>query len=246
MLGIQFSIGALNDFVDADQDSLVKPRKPIPAGLVTRGVALAVAGAGAVAGLGLSAVSGPATLIVGACCLGLGWLYDLRLSRTRLSWLPLALALPLLPIHAWLGAAGTVPPALVGLLPIGVTAGAGLALANGLVDIERDAGTRRSAGVVRLGPRRAWLTQTVLLVVAAALVVVLAPGGWAFGGATTPILGSVRSVALVLGCVVLVLGAATLGSERAAIRERGWELEAFGVAGLGIGWLAGTSSLGGG
>ena len=246
MLGIQVAIGALNDAIDAPNDAVSKPRKPIPSGLVDVRVAPVVAGGGALVGLGLSAVSGVATLAVGAACLGLGWLYDLRLSRTQLSWLPLALALPLLPIHAWLGAAGTVPLSLLGLVPVGVLAGAGLALANGLVDIERDAGTRRAALVVTLGRRRAWLVQTALLAIAAAIAAWLAPWSGSAGGELANTLVAIRRWGIVAGCAALGVGAAVLASGRAGIRERGWELEAVGVAGLGIGWLAGTSALGGG
>jgi 4-hydroxybenzoate polyprenyltransferase len=247
MLGIQVSIGALNDAVDAPLDALAKPRKPIPAGVVDGRVATIVAGAGAVAGLGLSAMSGPATVLAGAGCLAMGWIYDLRLSRTALSWLPLAIALPLLPIHAWLGAAGQVPPSLVVLVPVGVLAGAGLALANGLVDIERDASTRRSALVVRLGRQRGWLVQTVLLAAAATLALLGAPDGSPNpalpGIELVRTLLAIRRWGVVLGCVALVVGAVVLASSRAEARERGWELEALGVVGLGVGWLAGTAAL---
>jgi len=246
MLGIQVAIGALNDVVDAPLDAVAKPRKPIAAGLVGSRAGLAVAGGGGLVGLVLSGVSGAGTLVAGAACLGLGWAYDLRLSRTSLSWLPLALALPLLPIHAWLGAAGVAPATLVVLVPIGVLAGAALALANGIVDAERDSGSGRPATVVRLGRRRAWIVQSVVLAVAAGLAVVLAPGGGVAGAgsaaaAPAAVLGLVRTWGLLLGCVGIALGGVVLASPRAGIRERGWELEAVGVAALGIGWLAGVS-----
>src|SRR6185369_11893209 len=154
--------------------------------------------------------------------------------------------LPLLPIHAWLGAAGTVPAALVVLVPIGVLAGTALALANGIVDAERDSGSGRPATVVRLGRRRAWIVQSVVLAVAAGLAVVLAPGGGVSGAGSAAagpaaVLGLVRTWGLLLGCVGIALGGVVLASPRAGIRERGWELEAVGVAALGIGWLAGVS-----
>ena len=249
MLGLQVAIGALNDVVDAPLDAVAKPRKPIAAGLVDPRTAVAVAAGGALVGLALSSVSGVATLVVGAACLALGWLYDLRLSRTSLSWLPLALALPLLPIHAWLGVTGAVPGALLGLVPVGVLAGAGLALANGIVDADRDARSGRAATVVALGRQRAWALQTAVLVTAAALALALAPGGGA--DAATPgaggllvSVGTVRWWGLVGGCAALAIGALVLVSPRAGIRERGWELEATGVAGLGIGWLAGVAIAG--
>lgn len=248
MLGIQVAIGALNDVVDAPLDAVAKPHKPVPAGLVERGAALAVAGGGAVVGLALSAISGPATLVVGAAGLALGWAYDLRLSRTWLSWLPLTLALPLLPVHAWLGTTGTVPAGLVPLGPVGVLAGAGLALANGIVDAERDAAGGRNAIVVTLGRRRAWIAHAGLLAVAASLALALAPGGdGPLHGAASPglagALSGLRAWGLALGCAGLAGGAAVLLSGHAAARERGWELEAAGVAALAIGWLSGLSEI---
>jgi 4-hydroxybenzoate polyprenyltransferase len=242
MLGMQFAIGALNDVVDASLDRLAKPRKPIPSGLVAEGTALAIAGGGAVLGIGLSAASGVATAIVAAACLALGWAYDLRLSRTALSWLPLALALPLLPIHAWLGASGSVPGSLLTLVPVGVLAGGGLALANGLVDVERDERGGRSSIVVRLGRHRAWLLQTVALGCAAALAIALAPGGSPGRTIAGVPLGEVRQWGVILGSAALALGAPVLLAARASIRERGWELEAVGVVGLGVGWIAGVAA----
>lgn len=243
MLGIQVSIGALNDLVDAPLDAAQKPRKPIPSGLVSPRVARLIATGGGMVGVGLSALSGPATALAAAGCVALGWSYDLRLSRTALSWLPLSLALPLLPIHAWLGATNTIPSGLLTLVPVGVLAGAGLALANALADVERDTRAGRGTVAVRLGAWRAWLVQTIALAVAAGLAFVLAPAAPVGGAANgLELLRALRVGGVGLGVVALGLGALGLVSSRAGIRERGWELEAIGVAGLGIGWLAGTAA----
>ncbi len=149
MLAVQYSIGALNDLVDAPLDARQKPRKPIPSGLISPRTAAMVAIGAAALGILLSAASGTTTTIVALGGLGLGYAYDLRLSRTALSWLPLSLALPLLPIFAWVGAVGAVPSGLLALVPVGVLGGAGLALANGLVDIDRDRSVDRRAIAVR-------------------------------------------------------------------------------------------------
>lgn len=243
MLGIQFSIGALNDRVDAPLDARQKPRKPIPSGLVSRRTAGIVAALGAGVGIVLSAMSGWPTAVVAIACLALGYLYDLRLSRTAMSWLPLSLALPLLPIHAWLGAAGTIPPGLVTLVPAGVLGGAGLAIANGLVDVERDARAGRIAVAVRLGRGRAWAIQTLVLAAAACLAVFLAPGVPADApGVDLGVLRVLRVGGAWLGIAVLAVGAAALAAGRASVRERGWELEAIAVVSLGVGWLAGTAA----
>ena len=257
MLGIQIAIGALNDHVDRHRDAVEKPGKPIPAGLATGRQALALTVAAGGAGLALSAVSGLPTLLAIGFALAMGVTYDLRLSRTAWSWLPLALALPVVPIHAWLGATGSVPPGLLGLVPTGVLAGAMLAIANGLVDVERDARSNRPGVVVALGVRLGWLVHAVLLATGVALALGLArdvPSGGGSGGGESPgptvlpieLLRSLRTWGMVVGVAALAFGAVALRAASPAIRERGWELEAVGVAGVGLGWLAGTAAGSGG
>jgi 4-hydroxybenzoate polyprenyltransferase len=243
MLGIQCSVGALNDLVDAPLDAVEKPRKPIPDGLVTRRTAGIVTIGGAAAAIGLSLVSGPATALAAVACLALGWTYDLRLSRTALSWLPLSVALPLLPIHAWLGATGSIPGGLLGLVPVGALAGGGLAIANALADVERDSSVRRRTLAVQLGARRAWWVQTLALGTAALLTVILAPAITDVRSSSGfRVLPTLQAGGIWLGALALGVGALALASGQARVRERGWELEAIGVAGLGIGWLAGIAA----
>ena len=240
MLCLQASIGALNDLVDAPADAGQKPGKPLPRGLVSARAAGVVTVAGGLAGLALSLPSGPATVAVAAAGASLGYLYNLRLSGGPLSWLPLALALPLLPLHAWLGATGSVLPGLVTLLPAAVLAGFGLALGNALVDVERDAATGRQGIVVTIGARAAWLVQSGALGLVVLLAALLAPPA----PDSTEVLGTLRSAGIPLGGVAIALGAAALFAPSAGLRERGWELEAVGVAAAGVAWLAGTAAAG--
>jgi 4-hydroxybenzoate polyprenyltransferase len=236
MLALQVAIGALNDEVDAPLDALEKPGKPIPAGLVARPTATRLAALAAVAGLLLSAPSGWGTVAVAAAGLALGFVYDLRLSRTGWSWLPLALALPLVPVHAWLGTTGGVPPGLAALVPVAVLAGAGLALANGLVDVERDTRAGRFGVVVAIGRRRAWSAHAGVMITVVTVAALVAPPVSAPG-----VLRALRWSGVVLGSVAVALGAAALLADRADVRERGWELEAIGVLAFGLAWLAGTA-----
>ncbi|HUQ44908.1 MAG TPA: UbiA family prenyltransferase, partial [Candidatus Limnocylindria bacterium] len=159
MLALQVSIGALNDWADAPRDAVAKQGKPIAAGLVTPQAALGLAAVGLLLGLALSLGSGPAVALVALAGAGLGYAYDFRLSRTIFSWLPLSLALPLLPVHAWLGATGSIPTGLVTVVPVALLAGVVLALSNGLVDLERDHATGKAGIVIRLGEGRAWLAN---------------------------------------------------------------------------------------
>ncbi len=238
MLCVQASIGALNDLVDAPADAGQKPGKPLPRGLVSAQAAWAVTAGGGLAGLALSLPSGPPTVAVAAVGAGLGYLYNVRLSGGPLSWLPLALALPLLPNHAWLGATGSVPPGLITLLPAAVLAGFGLALGNALVDVERDAATDRRGIVVAIGARAAWLAQSAALGLVVLLAVLFAPPA----PGSMEMLGTVRSGGIPLGGLAIALGAAALLARSAGLRERGWELEAVGVAAAGVAWLAGTAA----
>jgi hypothetical protein len=187
-----------------------------------------------------SAPSGWATALAGLAGAGLGCAADLRLAWPWLPWSP---ALPLLPVHAWLAATGMIPAGLVTLVPVGILGGGGLALANGLVDVERDARSGRGAVTVALGRRRTWLAQTGALAIAGLLAVLLAPAvPAAGGGADLETFRALRFAGVALGVALLALGSACLAARRPVVRERGWELEAIGVAGLGLSWLAGTAA----
>ncbi len=96
MLGFQASIGALNDFVDADQDRVAKPAKPIPSGRTSGGVAVALVILGGAVGLGISAGFGAAVLVLGAAGYASGLAYDIFMRRWGLGWLCFAAAFPLL------------------------------------------------------------------------------------------------------------------------------------------------------
>jgi 4-hydroxybenzoate polyprenyltransferase len=144
-----------------------------------------------------------------------------------------AVGLPLLPIYAWLGATGVPPPGTVPLLVVGMLAGIGLALGNALVDPAADQAAGSRTPVVALGPGPAWLlmatAQAVVSLVAVAWLVVVEASAVAIGLA-------VASVALV------GTGIALGRSGRSIVRERGWELQAVGIAGIAAGWLIGTAA----
>jgi 4-hydroxybenzoate polyprenyltransferase len=235
MLALQASIGALNDVVDAQRDAGRKSGKPIPRGLVGIGAARGVVVGGLVAGLVLAAPSGPATVAVAALGVAVGYLYDLRLSQTAWSWLPFALGVPLLPLFAWLGSTGIVPAALVTLLPIGVVAGAGLALANSLADVERDAAAGKPSAAVQLGRDRAWAIQVGLLATAAVLAIVFVPVARA---AIPPGTQLALRLVVIAGSGVLLGSAVLVRRADAGWRERAWEIEAVAVAVIGAAWLA--------
>jgi 4-hydroxybenzoate polyprenyltransferase len=236
MTAMQFAIGALNDLVDAPRDLGRKPGKPLPAGAVEPGLVRAIIVVGLAVGLGLSALSGPFVFAVAFAGLATGFAYDLRLKGTPWAWMAYAVGIPLLPLYAWLGASGALPSAFVVLVPLASVAGAAVAISNALVDVDRDRAARTMTPAVVLGPPRAWrlLAALQLILGAAALSSLAALGG---GG-----LGVVLAVA---GVGLAWLGVGVQRDVSASIRERGWELQAVGIATLAAGWVLALADGGG-
>ena len=230
MLGLQFAIGAYNDFCDVELDRLTKPAKPIPADLVGRREAAIVAAACAVAGLAAAATVGPLVMVLAGAMLGFGLAYDAWLKIRGLGWVAFALAFPLLPVYAWYGAAGELPPRPEVLLPVAALAGPMLQLANGLTDLERDA----RGGVVglagRLGRRRAVGLLAVLQLAVNGLAWLTALAG---GPVSDIAIGALAAAALASGG-----GMVLSASPNVAARQWGWHAQAVGLALLAAAWLA--------
>ena len=256
MLAIQLSIGALNDLNDAAADARSKPGKPIPAGLAARRDARLLTVVGFVAGLALSWPSGPVVMAIAVAGAACGYVYDLRLKPTALSWLPLAIALPLLPAFAWMGASASadaplghgLPAAAAILVPLAILAGGALAISNALIDLEVDRVAGLATVVARLGRERSWRLHAALL----AAVVIFAAGAWwvtPVSAAGSDAAGLVGGIAFVAGAALMALG---VGLTWRRTRPRGaaaifpvnrltglaWEIEALGVGVLGLGWIA--------
>jgi 4-hydroxybenzoate polyprenyltransferase len=229
MVSLQAAIGALNDVVDAPRDAGRKPGKPIPAGLVSPLAARVVAAAGAALGIGLSLPSGPVATVVALLILAVGGAYDLRFKGTPWSWVPFAVGIPLLPFYAWLGAAGRLPSAFAILVPAAALAGAALAIANALADVERDRAGGTASVVTRLGWGRAWWVHAALH----AAVIGLALIGLAWLAGT----GS-RLLPVIGGAAVVAVGVGLTAGRRPGWRERGWEVEAVGVGFMGVAWIS--------
>jgi len=232
MLGLQFSIGAANDWFDVELDALTKPAKPIPAGRVTRSAAAIVAVVCGGGGLALAIVGAGAggwlTFGCAAGMLGAGLAYDARLKRTAFSWLPFAVAFPLLPLYAWFGAVGEPPPGAQLLLPVAFLAGPTLQLANGLVDAEGDARGGVVGLVGRLGIGRSWAVLAVLQIVVNSLAVVTV-----FDSG-----GSVGRASVLLAAALAFFGVALSRGATTSTREWGWRCQAVALAFLALSWLA--------
>ena len=152
MLLVQFSISALNEWADADLDRQAGRLRPIPLGLVSPGTALTVTVLCAVGAFLLSTLAnfGTVALLLVGIGLACGWAYDLRFKASPLSFLPFAIAFPLMPF--WIGLLAGRPASSLGVLFLG---GSPLAAAIHLADAIPDRDRDRAAGLrtlaVRLG-----------------------------------------------------------------------------------------------
>jgi 4-hydroxybenzoate polyprenyltransferase len=224
MILLQFGIGIVNDVVDAPRDAGRKAGKPIPAGLVPAGPAVLVALGSFAAGTILGALVGLPTGLLALVVIAIGLAYDLRLKGTAWSWLPFALGIPILPVFGWLGATGGLHPAFAILLPAAVVGGAGLAIGNSLIDIERDVAAGQTSVAARLG-RGPAIRIDAGLMAGLALAAVVSVGGGSGGLAV----GAFALVAVV---------AAILPEARPDLAEWAWRLQAVSLAGLAIVWIA--------
>jgi 4-hydroxybenzoate polyprenyltransferase len=234
---LQFAIGALNDVADAPLDAGRRPGKPIPAGIVSPRSARAVVLIAAAGGLALSVAGPPGLVVIALAGLAIGFAYDLRAKGTAVSWLPLAVGIPLVPVYGWYGATGTLPGLFLVVVPVAATAGTALAIANAIVDAERDAAAAVSSIALAVGVSRA----AGLVIALQAIVAALAIGTVIYLG--SPI-GWVAAVALAAALPFLgaVLGAHAVRQPGTALRELAWEIEAVGTGLLAVAWLGALSA----
>ena len=232
MLGLQLCIGAVNDLFDERIDRATKPWKPIAAGIVSRRAATAIALIAGGGGLALAAVAaGIPTLGMAAAMMACGLIYDARLKPTAWAWLCFSVAFAILPVYAWYGAAGQLPPRPEFLLPLAALAGPLIQLSNGLADLERDA----AAGIRTLATRLGRAGSLSVIAVLLALVHGLA---WA------TLVGVNVTTFLPVGAAsgVAITGLALSAAPHPARREAGWMLQAIAIALLGLAWMSGVSA----
>jgi 4-hydroxybenzoate polyprenyltransferase len=216
MLSYQFAIGLVNDIADLPRDRVYKPSKPLARGAVSLSTARTLALGCILAGLLLTLALPFDAWLIGLAGLSCGLAYDLYLKRTQLSWLPLSLALPLVP--AWVYVASDAWQSLLWwTFPLGAIMGLALHLANQAPDVAagEDVGL---AG--RLGPARSRLLSLVLFGVA--------------GAAVTALLGTRDTAAAIVAALVALVA---LAGAPTAARYLGHD-GAFGVLAVGAAILA--------
>lgn len=230
MLALQFSIGAFNDYFDVDLDAVAKPEKPIPSGVVSRPAALVVGLVSGLVALFIAATFGGPVLLLALAMLAAGLVYDALLKRGPLGWACFAIAFPLLPVFAWYGVAGEMPPRPELLLPLAALAGPALQLANGLVDLEGD----RRIGVRGLP---VVLGRIGSLIVLGAIQAVIHAIAW-LTVLTGEAAGNLAVFAVSASGAATLTGVVLSAGPDPGWREWGWRAQAVGLALLAIGWLA--------
>jgi 4-hydroxybenzoate polyprenyltransferase len=174
MLLVQFSISALNEWADADLDHRAGRPRPIPLGLVSPGMAVTVAVLCAVGAFLLSTLAsfGTVALLLVGIGLACGWAYDLRLKATPLSFLPFAVAFPLMPF--WIGLlAGRPASSLLVLFLAGSPLATAIHLADAIPDRDRDRAAGLRTLAVALGRPAAEMVSVCLLLVGTVVSIVL-------------------------------------------------------------------------
>jgi len=174
MLLVQFSISALNEWADADLDRRAGRPRPIPLGLVKPGTALGVAVVCAVVAFLLCVLVNLGTVGlllvgVGTAC---GWAYDLWLKPSPLSFLPFAIAFPLMPF--WIGLLAGRPLGSLAILFLGgVPLATAIHLADAIPDRDRDRAAGLKTLAVALGRPGAELAAAGLLLIGSLVSMVL-------------------------------------------------------------------------
>lgn len=200
---MQVSIATLNDYCDRRLDALSKPKKPLVRGLVRPQEALVMGllMIPLMLGLLLFLPSPLLALLVSLIYLVLGQAYNVKLKSTPWSGVVVALALPLLPVYAWVGV-GRSSPVIFWMVPIGFLLGVAIHLANALPDVESDRAGGAQTLAVALGVKRSFLLCPLLIVGVALLMSLLL--------LLRLIAGPVWMIAALLGFTGLAVGAMAL------------------------------------
>lgn len=170
---MQLAIAVLNDYCDRRRDVLGKKRKPIPLGFVRPHEALLVGILLIVLMVVLLLPLNLLVLLISLLYLAFGLGYNLGLKATPLSGIVFALAIPLIPVYAFVGV-GHMLPFVFWLVPVAALLGVALNLANSLPDIEEDAASNMRTLAVVLGVRGTYIACPLLILVSALLIAVLA------------------------------------------------------------------------
>ena len=152
----QIAIAFHNNWCDRDLDAATKPWRLIPRGAIRPMTAHRIGWSLFVVGLVVALPLGPLVVLAIAVGTACGFIYDAGVKRTIWSFAPFCIALPTLPVAAFL-VAGRADALLVIAYLIGAPIVVSIHLADALPDIARDRAFGLRTMAVRLGTRRAFL-----------------------------------------------------------------------------------------
>jgi 4-hydroxybenzoate polyprenyltransferase len=179
VLAGQLSVGWHNDWLDAMRDSAAgRPDKPVATGAISRRTVGRCAFAALAAAVPLSFASGWRAALAHLAAVLLAWAYNVRLKSTVVSFVPYAVAFPLLVAFVALGGPRASWPPWWALAAAGLL-GCSAHLVNVVPDLADDlaAGIR---GLPHLLGRSRSVSATVVLLLAATVIESFGPGhpGW--------------------------------------------------------------------
>jgi 4-hydroxybenzoate polyprenyltransferase len=174
---MQFSIAVFNDYFDRRLDcESHKVSKPIVRGFVRPIEALLLGVFWLSLMILLLLPLPPLAILLSVIYLILGQSYNLGLKSTPWSGIVFALAIPLIPIYAFVGV-GHAAPFVFWLFPVAALLGIVLNLANSLPDIRSDAAQHARTLAVVLGVRGTQIVCPLLILAAEVLILGLAVTG---------------------------------------------------------------------
>lgn len=172
MIFAQSAIGISNEVSDYELDAVSKPWRAIPAGFISLGTAKLLAGIATALGLLFAAMISYPSMLLLALGVSMGVLYNIKLKRSILSWLPYAIAYPLIPIWVWLSL-GKLEPSMLIIYPVSLPLTFAIHLCNQLRDFDEDAAMGIRSVSHYLGKNRAILLCFSLLIISPLVLLVL-------------------------------------------------------------------------
>ncbi|MEP7003715.1 MAG: UbiA family prenyltransferase [Chloroflexota bacterium] len=197
LLLTQVAIAFHNNWCDRDLDAATKPWRLIPRGALAARTAHRVAWLLFAIGLGVALPLGPVAWIAVATGTASGFVYNGWLKRSIWSFVPFCVALPTLPVAAFI-VAGREDALLAAMYVVGAPLVIAIHLADALPDIARDRAFGLTTLAVRLGVRRAYVVCWAGVALAAMLAVAFWPANGRPGPLFVAALG-LLVVAMLLG-----------------------------------------------
>lgn len=170
----QIAIAFHNNWCDRDLDAATKPWRLIPRGAIRPMTAHRISWSLFAAGLGVALPLGLLVVLAIAVGTACGFVYNAGVKRAIWSFAPFCIALPTLPVAAFI-VAGRADALLAVAYLIGAPIVISIHLADALPDIARDRAFGLRTLAVRLGTRRAYLACWAGVAAAAVLALALWP-----------------------------------------------------------------------